>query len=117
MSDPITAAERLNHITQMHRLRHPEPEWECMECSVLDCPEAEPLHYDKDGCPVCAFEQRRPPRVLVTEDYERHTQAHIELSDDIAAQGRPPCTLVSDDHERHVQLQLWLWLLDDDPAT
>lgn len=24
---------------------------ECMICGVRDCPEHEPLHYDKDGCP------------------------------------------------------------------
>ena len=27
---------------------------DCMECGVRDCPYAEPLHYDKDGCPACS---------------------------------------------------------------
>ncbi len=26
---------------------------ECSICSVLDCPQAEPLHYHHDGCPAC----------------------------------------------------------------
>ena len=36
---------------------HP-PSWvcqtpECAVCGERDCPNREPLHYDKDGCPAC----------------------------------------------------------------
>jgi hypothetical protein len=31
---------------------------ECLACGVILCPSDEPLHCDKDGCPVCSREQR-----------------------------------------------------------
>jgi len=30
---------------------------ECLSCGERDCPYGEPLHYDKDGCPACSFEE------------------------------------------------------------
>jgi hypothetical protein len=30
---------------------------DCLTCGALDCPKGEPLHYDKDGCPICAGPQ------------------------------------------------------------
>ena len=28
---------------------------DCLACAAAECPEGEPLHRDKDGCPACSL--------------------------------------------------------------
>ena len=32
------------------------PEEECLCCGARECPQGDPLHFDAEGCPACAFE-------------------------------------------------------------
>lgn len=38
---------------QVEKLLNHCDDAECMECSKIICPDAEPLHFHHDGCPVC----------------------------------------------------------------
>lgn len=42
-------------LAATHPARDECPDAECVTCGWRDCPEGEPLHHDKDGCPVCVF--------------------------------------------------------------
>ena len=52
----VSDAKRLALLRQHHDLYGgcEGADGECALCSILDCPEGEPLHYHHDGCPACS---------------------------------------------------------------
>jgi len=55
------------HIIDAHPPTDDCPDAECMICGMRDCPRGEPMHYDKDGCPVCSFTKLEPFFGLASE--------------------------------------------------
>lgn len=79
----------------------------CLVCGILDCPEMEPLHYDKDGCPVCSQEERSPlalrgpanrmrPFWLKSDDFERLDGQAIEAYAGVTPDRSPPWSGLND---------------------
>ena len=73
----------------------------CLVCGILDCPDLEPLHHDKDGCPSCADTKDVPaaldlinrsikPFWLKSEDFERLDEQAIEAYASVTYENSAP---------------------------